>query len=242
MSTVTFDEKVEFTLLPAISVADEVELSHPLPEINQDDELVERVLKGHAQLFEGLVEKHYGRVARIARHFFRSVELTEDIIQDTFAKAYFSLHTYRQGASFEHWLARIAVNNCYDELRRKKKRNEVLIGDMTDEEASWLDYKMLGHPVESNATAEDREIASAVTERLLAGLAAEERVILTLLHIQDYSVKEIAQMLGWSEAKVKIRAFRARHSLRRLLNRHSIADQRLAQKRNDRHTLRTLGT
>ncbi len=222
MSLATFDEKLNF---PVLATAAGVP-----PEVHQDDVLVEAVLKGQTHLFETLVEKYFPRVARIARHFFRSTELTEDIVQDTFAKAYFSLHTYRQGASFEHWLARIAVNNCYDELRRKKKRNEIFISDVTEEDATWLDNKLAQTNAAISVTPEDAQITDAVTERLLGGLGAEERVIITLLHLQDYSVKEIAQMLGWSEAKVKIRAFRARHSLRRTLKRLTLTDQRIAQK------------
>jgi RNA polymerase sigma factor (sigma-70 family) len=222
MSLATFDEKLNFPVMAAVADA-------PL-EVHQDDVLVEAVLNGQTQLFETLVEKHFPRVARIARHFFRSTELTEDIVQDTFAKAFFSLHTYRQGASFEHWLARIAVNNCYDELRRKKKRNEIFISDVTEEEASWLDNKLAETNMAASFTPEDTQITDAVTERLLGGLGAEERVIITLLHLQDYSVKEISQLLGWSEAKVKIRAFRARHSLRRTLKRLTLTDQRIANK------------
>ena len=230
MSLATFDEKLNFPVMAtAVSAAVEGNLSLPV-EAHQDDVLVEAVLKGQTQLFEALVEKHFPRVARIARHFFRSTEMTEDIVQDTFAKAYFSLHTYRQGASFEHWLARIAVNNCYDELRRKKKRNEIFIGDVTEEDATWLDNKMAEANIAISVTPEEAQITDAVTERLLGGLGAEERMIITLLHLQDYSVKEISQMLGWSEAKVKIRAFRARHSLRRALKRLTLTDQRIAQK------------
>ena len=234
MSLATLDEKLNFpvmapVLTPTASAALDESSSLPV-EANQDDVLVEAVLKGQTQLFEALVEKHFPRVARIARHFFRSTEMTEDIVQDTFAKAYFSLHTYRQGASFEHWLARIAVNNCYDELRRKKKRNEIFIGDVTEEDATWLDNKMVETNLAISVTPEDAQITDAVTERLLSGLGAEERVIITLLHLQDYSVKEISQMLGWSEAKVKIRAFRARHSLRRALKRLTLTDQRIALK------------
>jgi RNA polymerase sigma-70 factor (ECF subfamily) len=231
MSTVTFNEKMDFSLLPpVVPLAGKAEVQHKI-EVNQDDEWVALVLTGQDHCFEALVRKHYPRVSRIARHFFRSPELVEDILQDTFAKAYFSLHTYRKGASFEHWLARIAVNNCYDELRRKKKRNEVFISDATEEESAWLDHKLAEQADVINATPEDQKIADALTARLLAGLAPEERVILTLLHVQDYSVKEIAQMLDWSEAKVKIRAFRARHSLRRALKRMALTEERLAKQR-----------
>jgi RNA polymerase sigma-70 factor, ECF subfamily len=231
MSLVTLDEKLEFTRLASPASVVEIDELCTAVEVNPDDELVEKALNGQTHCFELLVEKHFSRVSRIARHFFRSQELAEDIIQDTFAKAYFSLHTYRQGASFEHWLARIAVNNCYDELRRKKKRNEVYISDMAEEDANWLDMKLAETVTGIHFSPEDEKVATSVAERLLAGLDAEERVILTLLHIQDYSVKEIAQMLGWSEAKVKIRAFRARHSLRRSINRMALTEQRLSKTR-----------
>src|SRR5215475_7509917 len=88
-----------------------------------EDHLIELTLNGDETAFEALVLKHSRRVFSIARHFFRTME--------TFAKAFFSLSRYRRGASFEQWLAKIAVNNCYDELRRRKKRNESLITDLS---------------------------------------------------------------------------------------------------------------
>src|SRR5438552_3972829 len=107
-----------------------------------DDALIERTLAGDESAFEHLVTRHGRRVFAIARHFFRHPETVEDIAQETFAKAFFSLASYRRGASFEQWLAKIAVNNCYDELRKRKKRGEMTLADLTEDEGVWLENKL----------------------------------------------------------------------------------------------------
>src|SRR5690349_15531351 len=106
----------------------DAEVGHfPASVITPDDRLIEMTLNGDESAFESLLLRHHRRVFSIARRFFRSRETVEDIVQETFSKAFFSLASYRRGATFEQWLARIAVNNCYDELRRRKKRNGALI-------------------------------------------------------------------------------------------------------------------
>ncbi|MCI0338396.1 MAG: sigma-70 family RNA polymerase sigma factor [Acidobacteria bacterium] len=195
-----------------------------------DDSLIERTLGGEQSAFEILVSRHNRRVFSIARHFFRSPETVEDIVQETFAKAFFSLSSYRRGASFEQWLAKIAVNNCYDELRRRKKRSESLITELSDDEESWLESKMAGPAFDIHFNEAERDRAAEITKKLLFKLSIEDRLILVLLHGEDNSVKEISQMLGWSEAKVKIRAFRARHAMRRALARLNLTEKRKANK------------
>jgi RNA polymerase sigma-70 factor (ECF subfamily) len=191
-----------------------------------DDELVDRVLMGESQTYEHLFQRHLRRIITIAWHFFRSKETVEDITQETFAKAYFSLASYRRGASFEQWLAKIAINNCYDELRRRKKRGEMLIADLTEDETNWLENKLSTNSFEEFLGGHDRQNASEIINKLLTKLSAEDKLVLTLLHAHDYSIREIAQMLDWSEAKVKIRAFRARHNLRRVFQKLTLAEQR----------------
>ena len=103
-----------------------------------DDRLVELTLQGNDQAFEQLTMRYRRRVFAIARHFFRQPETVEDIAQETFTKAYFALHSYQRGASLEYWLARIAVNNCYDELRRRKSRGELTVSDLTEDDVDWM--------------------------------------------------------------------------------------------------------
>ncbi len=200
----------------------------PLPELTElpDDRLVEMTLQGDNQAFENLVGRYSRRVFAIARHFFRQPETVEDIAQETFTKAYFALQSYQRGASLEYWLARIAVNNCYDELRRRKSRGELTVSDMTEDEVNWMDNKLAQVSVNRHIQIGERQIASEVTQKLLDKLSAEDRTILILLHAEEYSVAEIAKLIGWSEAKVKIRAFRARHAMRKLLQRLQLIEQR----------------
>lgn len=191
-----------------------------------DDRLVELSLLGNDRAFENLVGKYRRRVFAIARHFFRQPETVEDIAQETFTKAYFALHSYQRGASLEYWLARIAVNNCYDELRRRKSRGELTVSDMTEDEVNWMDNKLAQVSVNRHIQIGEREIATEVTRKLLDKLSPEDRTILVLLHAEEYSVAEIAKLIGWTEAKVKIRAFRARHAMRKLLQRLQLVEQR----------------
>ena len=191
-----------------------------------DDRLVELSLQGDNHAFENLVGRYKRRVFAIARHFFRQPETVEDIAQETFTKAYFALQSYQRGASLEYWLARIAVNNCYDELRRRKSRGEMTVSDLTEDEVNWIDNKLAQVSINRHIQIGEREIASEVTQKLLDKLSSEDRTILILLHAEEYSVAEIAKLIGWSEAKVKIRAFRARHAMRKLLQRLQLVEQR----------------
>ncbi len=209
-----------------------VDFPAPKPSLDlTDDGLIEQVLGGNEESFEILVRRHHRRVFSIARHFFRSPETVEDIVQETFAKVFFSLSSYRRGASFEQWLARIAVNNCYDELRRRKKRNESLITELSEDEGAWLENKLAGPAFEIHLNEKERARAAEIAGKLMDQLAPEDRVILTLLHGEDNSVKEISAMLGWSEAKVKIRAFRARHAMRRALTRLRLTEKRVESRK-----------
>ena len=201
------------------------EILHP-PNTLTDDELIEQILIGESNAYEHLFQRHLRRVITIAWHFFRSKETVEDITQETFTKAYFSLSGYRRGASFEQWLAKIAINNCYDELRRRKKRSEMLVTDLTEDETDWLENKLATNSFADFFGLDDKQNAAEIIYKLMAKLPDEDKLVLTLLHAQDYSVKEISQMLSWSEAKVKIRAFRARHNLRRAFKQLTLIEQR----------------
>jgi RNA polymerase sigma-70 factor (ECF subfamily) len=192
----------------------------------EDDELVEAVLNGDESAFESLFSRHSRRIFTIARHFFRQQDTVEDIVQETFTKAYISLSSYRRGASFAHWLARIAVNNCYDELRRRQKRGESLFTELSDDDGVWLENTLAPFSFQVHLKDQDHARAAELTDLLLEKLSPEDRLVLVLLHAEELSVREISQLTGWSEAKVKIRAFRARavarKAIKRLLNKRPL--------------------
>ncbi|HEY0081220.1 MAG TPA: sigma-70 family RNA polymerase sigma factor [Pyrinomonadaceae bacterium] len=184
-----------------------------------DVELVSRVVAGDADAFEELFNRHRRRVSLIAGRFFRQRQQIEEIVQESFMKAYFALPEFANGQenSFASWIARIAFNACYDELRRMKRRPESAAGDISEEEEAWLKTQL-----RSSGAGDDVEaatIARDLADKLLARLSPEDRLLLVMLDVEGMSVAEIGESNRWSISKVKVRAHRARAHLRRVLER-----------------------
>jgi len=184
-----------------------------------DDTLVAAALAGEEDAFGKLFERHRRLVARIAGRFFSQVEQIEEIIQDSFTKAYFALSTYHgtHAASFKAWLGQITVNSCYDQLRRTQRRPPQSFIDITDSENHELGTQL--RAAGASADVERAAISRDLAAKLLSRLSAEDRLVLTLLDVEGFSVAEIAEMIGWSISKVKVRAHRARAHLRRVVQR-----------------------
>jgi RNA polymerase sigma-70 factor (ECF subfamily) len=182
-----------------------------------DDELVAAARTGDEGAFAQLFERHRHFVARLGYRFFTRREQVEEIIQESFIKAYFALSDYQGGHenSFVAWLARIAVRTCYDELRRRQRRNESSIGDLTEDEAAFLDERL--RDLSASGNIEGSAITRDLANKLLSRLKPEDRLVLTLLKLEELSIAEIATVTGWTAAKVKMRSHRAQHGLRRLL-------------------------
>jgi len=180
-----------------------------------DEELIAEVLGGDTAAFTELAARHRPRVERLCRRFFSDEEMARDIAQESFIRAYTALATYRAEMPFGGWLRAIVVNLCYDELRRRRRRPEELVGDFSAPEVQWMQTANVASPEEIVGEAEQRREAYDLAHRLLDMLKPEDRMVMVLKESEDMSVSEIAQTLGWSEAKVKIRAFRARQALRK---------------------------
>ena len=188
----------------------------PINTEASDAHLVAAVTQGDMSAFESLFVRHRKRVSAIAGRFFQQPSHIEEIVQETFTKAYFGLHQFaaHQSDSFAAWLARIAFNSCYDELRRQSRNRERSLSEFNDNERQALRKLTVDAGAASlEAAAINRDLAI----KLLTMLSAEDRLVLVLLDAEGSSVAEIAQLMNWSAAKVKIRAFRARTGLRRLL-------------------------
>jgi RNA polymerase sigma-70 factor, ECF subfamily len=183
-----------------------------------DAELVALARAGDEAAFEQLFHRHKRRVALIASRFFRSSEQIEEIVQESFMKVYFALENFSspQEASFASWLARIAFNACYDELRRTRRRPENRASDLSEEDRASVRERMAG-PSASGDETETALIERDLAAKLLARLRAEDRLVLVMLDVEELSVAEAAELTGWSVSKVKVRAHRARAQLRRVL-------------------------
>jgi len=178
-----------------------------------DAELITAVLRGDAASFEPLVQKYSPRVFAAARRYARRESEVEDIVQEVWLKSFQKLGTFRGDAPFEHWLMRLTVRTCYDFLRQHQRNRETTFSELTEPEVDWLD-RFVTQP---ESAGEDAAAARLLVERVLAQLSPAARLIITLLEIEDRSVKEIAELTGWSVALVKVRAFRARAEMKKRL-------------------------
>lgn len=202
--------KSEDTELP---VAAEAEKGHTGTTARKGDdrELVRRAQHGEKEAFELLVARHQGRVFAVAGGILRNREDVEDIAQQVFLKAYFSLKRFDQRSAFSTWLYKITVNECWDLLRKKKVRPLVLESELSEEQA---------HAYQS--TEQKAEYAPDVSEQLetkqqldhwLDCLEERDRTMLVLKEVQGFTVEEIAEIMGINGNTVKVRLFRARQKI-----------------------------
>jgi RNA polymerase sigma-70 factor, ECF subfamily len=189
-----------------------------------DEELIAEVLAGQTDSFSELAGRHRQRVERLCRRFFSDEEMARDIAQESFIRAFTALASYRAEMPFGGWLRAIVVNLCYDELRRRRRRPEELVGDFSAPEVQWMQLVNGATPEQLVGEAEERRESYNLAHRLLDTLKPEDRMVMVLKESEELSVSEIAQTLGWSEAKVKIRAFRARQALRKQAERMLAAE------------------
>ena len=176
-------------------------------------ELIAAVLKGDAASFEPLVIKYSPRLFATARRYARRESEVEDIVQEVWLKAFQKLSSFRGEAPFEHWLMRLAVRTCYDFLRGHQRNRETTFSELTEPEGDWLE-RFVSQPDDAS---ENAAAARLLIERVLEQLPPPARLVITLLEIEDRSVKEISKLTGWSVPLVKVRAFRARAEMRKIL-------------------------
>ena len=180
-----------------------------------DADLIAAVLKGETGSFEPLIKKYSPRIFATARRYARRESEVEDIVQEVWTKAYQKLASFRGEAPFEHWLMRLAVRTCYDFLRNHQRNREAAFSELTESESNWLE-RFGVNPDEASETA---AAARDLVERILGQLSPPARLIITLLEIEERSVKEISTLTGWSVPLVKVRAFRARAEMKKCLAR-----------------------
>jgi RNA polymerase sigma-70 factor (ECF subfamily) len=173
-----------------------------------DRELVRRAQANDKEAYEELIRRHQQRVFAVAAGILRRHEDIEDIAQQVFIKAYFSLKRFDGRAAFSTWLYRITLNECWDMLRKKKVRPLLYESDLSEEQAERV------------ASAESAEGAGPdirqrletrqQVDRLLADLDERDKLMLILKEVEGFSIEEIAEVLDLNANTVKVRLFRAR--------------------------------
>jgi RNA polymerase sigma-70 factor (ECF subfamily) len=175
---------------------------------------VERARAGDPASAHALVENLYPLVMKIVRAHRPRRLAEEDLAQEIFVKLFARIHQYewREGAPFQHWVSRLAVTTCLDALRAEKRRPEWRWADLDEGERQWVEFL---HSTQAAGPPSESAGAREIVGKLLEMLSAEDRLVITLLDLEERSVAEISRMTGWGASLVKVRAFRARRKLRR---------------------------
>lgn len=196
-------------------VADDF-MVEPLKDGPGDLEIIDRVKGGDVDAFEVLVHRHTPMIhAIVTRHGPR--DGADELVQDTFVEAYRSLGSFSHRAPFSHWLSRIALRCCYRFWRSHRANLEIPLSSLSDSAESWMDHALAARSREVFESEAARSEASEVLEYALARLSPKDRMVLSLVHLEGYSVQEAAEMLGWTALSVKVRAHRSRAKLRGII-------------------------
>jgi RNA polymerase sigma-70 factor (ECF subfamily) len=185
--------------------------------------LVDAALRHDDEAARELVRRLYPLVAKLVRaHRFRRTS-EEDVSQMIFIKVFQKLSQFSGKVPLEHWVSRVAVNTCLNQIESEKSRPELREADLTEEQQAVIENLA----VSSDELAPDKKFASRqLVEQLLATLKPAERLVIDLLYLQGRSVAEIRKITGWSEPLIKIRAFRARQKMKQQLAKISAKEQR----------------
>ena len=211
-----------------------------LTPAEQQKALVRRAQDGDVSAYEELVRIHQRRVLAVVGGILRGSEDVEDVAQQALAKAYFSIRRFDLRSAFGTWLYKIAVNECWDYLRKKKVRRLVYESDLSEEQVRKLEsmpehgYGGALHKEDTGRRLEQRQLV----ERLLGALEEKDQVMLVMKEVEGFSVEEIGEALGLNVNTVKVRLFRARGRLvgmyRKRMQKRPTPREGLRQRRSEK--------
>ena len=187
----------------------------------EESDLVRRIRQGETERFAELIDRYQRHVGRIVGRR-APAERVRELVHEVFVKAYVNLAQFSDSVPFGHWLAGIAVRTCYD-FWRERARKEVPVSALSEDHQRWIEQTLSSQSDRQFRDETAKQDAAEVLEWALRQLSPENRAVLTLVHLDGYSVRETAQLLGWSLVNVKVRAHRARRALRALL-RHTLTE------------------
>lgn len=160
-----------------------------------------------------LMDALYPQVIGIVRTRLPRRSSEEDLAQEIFVRFFEKLDSWDGRAPLTHWLARLAVNHCIDQLRAEARRPELRLADLTEDEAAALTNSLRAPEPSAGTAAGAHDLAT----RLLAALGPEERTVIEMLDMEGRTSTEVERLTGWSSVTVRVRAFRARRKLRQIL-------------------------
>jgi RNA polymerase sigma-70 factor (ECF subfamily) len=223
-----------------LRATDAASVQEVLTPADQQRALVRRAQDGDVSAYEELVKLHQHRVLAVVGGILRGSEDVEDVAQQALAKAYFSIRRFDGRSAFGTWLYKIAVNECWDYLRKKKVRRLVYESDLSEEQVRKLEsipehgYGGAAHREDAGRRTEQRQLV----ERLLGELDEKDQVMLVMKEVEGFSVEEIGAVLELNVNTVKVRLFRARGRLvemyRKRMDKRPVTRDGLRQRRSEK--------
>jgi RNA polymerase sigma-70 factor, ECF subfamily len=183
----------------------------------QDSEIVRRVTDGDVNAFEVLIDRHRRLVFGIVRKHVPA-DKVEDVAHEVFIEAFRSLGAFSEKSPFSYWLAKITVRCCYRFWRRHHRNRELPVSSISEQAQQWLDAVTGAASRAAFEREAARKEAAEVLDHALGKLAPKDRMVVTMVHLEERSVQEVAAQLGWSLVAVKVRAHRSRQKLRKIIS------------------------
>jgi RNA polymerase sigma-70 factor (ECF subfamily) len=187
------------------------------PRTPSDAEIIRRIIDGDVNSFEYLLKKYRDHVLRIIKSHIPYHEV-EEMAQEVFVRAYQALPGFKQEGSFRQWLSAIAVRTCYDFWRKRYRSREIPMSDLSEKHRDWLENTLSYQSDQSFRERGRQKEAREVLDWALSKLSPRDRMALELVYLEGLSVKEAADLLQWSVANVKVRSFRSRKKLEKVLS------------------------
>jgi RNA polymerase sigma-70 factor (ECF subfamily) len=186
------------------------------PSSPSDAEIIRRIIDGDVNSFEHLLKKYQDHVLGIVKKHIPYHEV-EETAQDVFVRAYQALPGFKERGSFKQWLSSIAVRTCYDFWRKQYRSRELPMSDLTDSHREWLDKTLSNQSDQSFHEKSQGKEARELLDWVLSKLSAKDRMVLELVYLEGLSGREAAELLGLSISNVKVRSFRSRKKLEKIL-------------------------
>ena len=181
-----------------------------------DAEIVDQVVSGDANAFARLLKRYQAQVVGIVKKHV-PFDKVEEVAQDVFVRVYQSLPTFKGNDRFKPWLSTITIRTCYDFWRKQYRHREIPLSSLSDQHQLWLEEATSRSSSQSFYEGDSLREAREILDWALDRLSAEDRMVLELVYLEGYSIKEAANLLGWSSVNVKVRSFRARKKLHKLI-------------------------
>ena len=188
------------------------------PHKINDSDIIHRIIGGEVNAFEILLDKYKKYIFTIVQRHVPQTNI-EDTVQDAFIRIYKALPGFNNQSSFKHWMTSITVRTCYDLLRKKYRSTEITISSLAGNDQEAFEKKLSDQAKAAYYENHDINETKEMLASALARLTPENKMLIELIYLEGYSIRETADLLGWSVANVKIRSFRSRKQLNTILKR-----------------------